>query len=201
MTTKLEILNHMLNVVSEAPVSSADSSHPTAISALVVLNRVNKEVQSRGWWFNTEYGLNLLPDSNGHIVVPSDTLSIDPVDTSSRLVKRSGKLYDPINHTLVIDQAVPVNVVLQLPIEDLPESAALFIQHRAAYDFYVNDDGDETKSNRLEKTKDDAWAALQQEQLQSADVNSNNRPTSALLKSGIRQWGSRYNPNLPGGGA
>lgn len=201
MTTKLEMLNHMLNVIGEAPVSSVTSQHPTAISALVVLNGTSKEVQARGWWFNTEYGLTLLPNNvTGQIIIPSGTLYIDPTDVWSHLVRRGGKLYDPVNHTYNIGESVIVNAVLQIDEADLPETCALYIKHRAAYEFYVNDDGDETKSNRLMELRDKAWAELQQENLKAADVNSNNRPITALLRSRIRQYGYRGNPNLPGGG-
>lgn len=201
MTTKLDVLNHMLSVVTEAPVSSPTSNHPTALSAIVVLERVDKETQKRGWWYNTEYSLNLTPNESGHIIVPDGTLYIDPTSTGSKLVRRGNRLYDPVNHTFNIGQAVQVDVVLQLEIEDLPESAAMYLLHKAAYDFYVNDDGDETKSNRLEREANRAWAELQQEELKAADVNAGNRPTSALLRMRMQRMGvSRSNPDLPGGG-
>lgn len=200
MTTQLEVLNHMLNTIGETPVSSPDSNHPSALSATVTLNRVNKEFQKKGWWFNTEYDLTLSPDINGHILIPTGTLYIDPIDVRSRLARRNGKLYDPVNHTYVIGEAVVVDAVLQLEIEDLPESAASYLMHKAAYDFYVNDDGDETKSNRLEKRVDKAWGELRQEELKAADINANNRPMTARLRIRMRQGGAGHNPTYPGGG-
>lgn len=200
MTTQLEILNHMMSVVGEAPVSSPTSNHPTALSCTVTLQRVDKELQSRGWWFNTEYNLTLSPNGSGHVIVPAGTLYVDSVDLNSRLVHRGNKLYDPLNHTYVIDKAVVVDAVIQLTISDLPEAAAAFIKHKAAYDFYVNDDGDETKASRLEMEVTRAWGKLQQEELKSADVNAMKRPITAALRLRMQQGNTRSRPDLPGGG-
>jgi len=200
MTTTLDVLNHMLNVIGESPVSTVSSDHPSVLSALVELNRVKREMQTRGWWFNTEYNLKLTPNELGQIIIPSDTLYIDPVDGQSPLVRRGGKLYDPVNHTFVLNAPVYVNAVLLLPVEDLPESAAMYVLHKSAYDYYVNDDGDETKSNRLEKQVDRAWARLQSEELKVANINAKNRPATAQLRYRMRQNTAGYDPRYPGGG-
>lgn len=200
MTTTLEVLNHMLNVIGESPVTDASSDHPSVLSAKVELNRVLKELQVRGWWFNTEYNLKLSPNESGQIIVPAGTLYIDPVDKCSKLVRRGDKLYDPKKHTFLLNTAVYVNLVLQLTVEDLPESAAMYVMHKAAYDFYVNDDGDEQKSTRLEKEVSRSWAVLQKEELQVANVNAKNRPHVAHLTYRMKQHGGNYNPNYPGGG-
>lgn len=199
MTTTLDVLNHMLNVIGESPVSTASSDHPSVLAAMVQLNRVRREAQTRGWWFNTEYGLKLTPTDTGHILVPADTLYLYPHAPYEHLVKRGGKLYDPNAHTFIMTDPVYVDAVLLLPIEDLPESSALYIMHKAAYDFYVNDDGDETKSNRLEKQVDRAWATLQSEELKMYRTNAKRRPQTALLRHRMRQGGMSYDPTIPGG--
>ncbi len=201
MTTKLEVLNHMLGVIGETPVSDPESSHPSVLSAAVQLNRVNKEMQVRGWWFNTEYDLKLQPNESGHIVIPAGTLYIDPLTPYSKLTKRGGKLYDPVNHTFNIGKEISVDVMLLLPIEDLPETAAMYVQHKAAYDFYVNDDGDETKSNRLKMEVDTSWAALHSEELRQSGVNAHDRPTSRLLRYRMTHQAGQYNPQYHGGRA
>lgn len=199
MTTYLEILNHCMKTVGERPVSSATSNHPTAIQARVEIDRLIKEVQTRGWWFNKEYNVPLSPNGSDHIVIPQDTLKVTPLSPWRHLVRRDGKLYDPVEHTYQIGEQVNVDLVLQLDIEDLPETAAQFILHSAAYDFYVSDDGDETKASRLERAMVKAWQMLQAENLKESRANSGNRITSLRLSSRL-QRGSSLNPNLPGGG-
>lgn len=201
MSTKLDVMNAMLSAVGEQPVSSATSGHPTAIACSVQIDKINKEFQERGWWFNQEGKLNLLPeDTTGNIVLPNGTLDVDPDDVNSTLVQRGNRMYDPVNHTFAINQAVIVNLVLQLETEDLPEIAAAYLKAKCVYDFYVNDDGDEQKAARLEKESMIKWAALQQAQLQNADVNASNRPITAILRSRINSGFSRSNPTWPGGG-
>lgn len=199
MTTYLEILNHCMKTVGERPVSSPTSNHPTAIQARIEIDRLVKEVQTRGWWFNKEYDVPLSPDNNDHIIIPQGTLKITPLAPNRHLVKRAGKLYDPINHTYTIEDEVRANIILELEVSDLPETAAFHIMHKAAYDFYVSDDGDEAKATRLERTMALSWQALQAEQLKESRVNSNNRPVTAYLRSRIGMSSSGSNPNIPGG--
>lgn len=200
MTTQLEVLNHVIGVVGETAVSSVSSQHPTAQSALKTINRVSKQFQLRGWWFNKEYALTLSPNSNDEIVLPATTLKVDPTDTSLAFVWRGTRLYDPKNHTYAIGENVEVDLTLQLPIEELPEAAAMYIMHKAAYDFYVSDDGDPDKSKALLMEVNTAWAALNAQQLQMSNVNAKYRPLTAYLRAGIRQVGGGSNPNIPGGG-
>lgn len=201
MTTQLEVLNHVIGVVGETPVSNVNSNHPTAQSALLKIQQVSKQFQLRGWWFNKEECLILSHNPyTGEVIVPSTTLKVDPVDPRSKLLKRGNKLYDSKNHTYNIGQDVTVNLWLLLPTEELPESAAMYLMHKAAYDFYIADDGDELKSQALLFEANKAEAAVKSEQLQMSNVNAKLRPVTAYLRAGIRQFGGSYNPNLPGGG-
>lgn len=202
MTASLDVLNHVLSVVGETPVSNPDSQHPTAQTATNTINRVNKRMQLRGWWFNRDINLSLSPNLAGEIIIPANTLKVDPVDTRSRLVKRGTRLYDPINHTFIISDTVPVNIVTLLDIDDLPDAAVQYLSDKSAYDFYVNDDGDELKAKLLLMEVQYSWAALTAQQLQMSNVNAKNRPSTAWLLNGIQQYGSRSsgNPNLIGGG-
>lgn len=203
MTTKLEILNHVLSVVGETPVSSVDSQHPTVLSATVEIDRVTKELQKRGWWFNTEFALSLGANDEGEVIVPSTALFLWPLDPRSHLVQRGTRLYDPVNHTFTINADVQVDLISLLPIEELPEAAAMYIQHKTALDFYVNDDGDDgqgSKTVRLDQRVTEAWAELQKAQLKATKVNAKYRTSVALLRSRMSQAGSTgYNPNWPGG--
>lgn len=203
MTTGKDVLNHCLNVLGEDPVTSFDSSHPSAIAARVEIDKVNRQVQTKGYWFNKEYNLKLNPDSNGQVIIPSDTLSIEPLGVHANLVRRNGKLYDPINHTYIIEGTVTVDLTIELQIDDLPEPAAQYVQDRAAYHLYLNEDGDEGKLRRLDREQAEALAKFREADLKQLNVNSNNRMSVAVLRS--RGYGNSYggysgNPLIPGGG-
>lgn len=170
MTTRLEIINAMLGVNGESPVSDADSTDPAAIQASNVLSRVDRKVQSRGWWFNKE-DMTLSPNLTGEVILPQNTLSADPTDTKSQYVKRGTRLYDRENNTYNINKDVKCTVVLQLDIDDLPETAAQYISDKAVKEHYRNDDGDIPKVKELKEDEAESYAYLQREHLANEDVN------------------------------
>lgn len=198
--TKLEILNHLLAVVGETPVSNPDSNHPTAISARVFIDKVDKQVQRRGWWFNEDKKLPLVANSIGEVVIPSNTEKVKPSSIRDRFVRRGTRLYDPINHTFTLNRTVEVDIILRLDLEDLPETAAAAISAQAAYEFYMNDDGDAQKSSELKMLWGIAKVELLQEELSARRSNALMRPVAQRLRMGIQRYGNGLsNPNLPGG--
>lgn len=205
MTTELDVLNHVMTVVGEQPVSSASSTHPTAQSIMVTVNRVSKQFQLRGWWFNTEIDLPLSASTaDGSITLPQGTIKVRPrIDKAQgcnyKLVQRGLQLYDSKNHTYNIGRQINVDCIIQLDIESLPEVAAMYLMHKAAYDYYVADDGDQEKATALGLEVQMAWAALMQQAMYESRVNAMSRPLVGLLHLGERQVGSGYNLNPTGG--
>jgi hypothetical protein len=170
MTTRLEILNAMLAVNGESPVSTADSNDPAAIQAGNKLKVIDKKIQSRGWYFNKE-DILLSPDLAGKVVLPQNTLAADPVDPGSPYIKRGTGLYDRKNNTTNIGRDVLCTVVLQLKIDELPEVAAAYIMDKAVKEYYTDDDGDAQKANDLKEREGESYAYLHREQLANEDVN------------------------------
>ena len=63
--TELEAVNVLLTTIGEAPVNTLTGNQVTDVTiARQVLNEVSREVQSQGWYFNTENGVTLTPDNN-----------------------------------------------------------------------------------------------------------------------------------------
>ena len=62
LTTKLEAVNTMLGVIGESPVNtiSGSSLPASVVVALNILDETNREVQSVGWDFNTEFDYPLV---------------------------------------------------------------------------------------------------------------------------------------------
>lgn len=191
MTTRLEILNAMLGVNGEAPVTSVTSNDPSAIQANNALTRIDRKVQSRGWYFNKE-DILLSPNLAGQIVLPQNTLAADPVDPRSTYVKRGTVLYDRKLNTTVIDQDVNCTLILQLDIEELPETAAAYIMDKAVKEYYTDDDGDEQKIRHLERREAESYAFLQREQLANEDVNIRQSQLGLKLLKNTRGASSTY---------
>lgn len=191
MTTRLDILNSMLAVNSEAPVSSTGSNDPSAIQANNLLSRIDRKVQARGWYFNTE-DMTLSPNLTGEVICPANALSVDPVDTRSQYVKRGTRLYDRENNTYVIDADVKCTVILLLDIEDLPELAASYIETKAMKEHYRNEDGDAQKVRDLKEDEAEAYAFLQREQLANEDVNIRRSQLGLKLLQNTRGSSTTY---------
>lgn len=135
-TTELAAVNAMLRSIGEAPIATlAEIDVPDAEIALTTLRSVSREVQVRGWDFNTEEAYSLAVNGSGEITLPSNTLSVDPTDTTKRYVQRGGRLYDRVEHTYTFTEAVEVDLILMLPFEELPEAARQYIYVRAARQF------------------------------------------------------------------
>ena len=200
MNEPLDILNHCMVIVGENPVSSYDSRHPTAISARQVIERLDKQLQKRGWWYNKERNVLLSPNPMGEVILPSDTLDVKALRPNGFLVRRNGRLYDPYNHTYVIDKDVHVDITLQLPVEDLPNEAFDFLMAKSAFEFFCSLDGDGKSIQylNLQTERDRAEYDLKRVDLREKKNNSQLRPVSLLLKMRL-QAGYTFNPVYPGG--
>ena len=170
MLTKLDIINAMLASTGTAPLTSNDTQHPFFIKASNKLAIINTEIQSKGWWFNRAIR-TLNPDVSGHIVLPSNTLSADPVDRSKQYVIRGNKLYDLPNATNFIGAPVKVWFVDLVEIADLPPSAAEYLKAAAVASFYLDEDGNALKVNEYNRAVAAAFVGFKGENLKNADVN------------------------------
>lgn len=131
LTTKLQAVNEILAGIGESPVSSLSSGFITASNAEQRLDEVSKNMQERGWFFNTENGMKLLPDSNGYIPLPNNTLRADVSQYGGSLVQRGLRLYDNAKHTYVFTQPVSLDIVVELSWEELPQAARDYAKFRA----------------------------------------------------------------------
>jgi hypothetical protein len=65
VTTKLEAVNTMLTSIGESPVNTITASTTTDVSiAIQILDNVSREVQSVGWYFNTDTNYKLVDRDN-----------------------------------------------------------------------------------------------------------------------------------------
>ena len=139
-TEELPAVNEILASVGQAPVTTLDQTNPDVAIAYDTLLNVSREVQSEGWTFNTEEYYPMTPDANGEIVIANNILQIDlhdEKDNSYETVRRSGKLYEKINHTydwttLTGWDTVRCDIVWLFDWVDLPRPIQDYIVAKAA---------------------------------------------------------------------
>lgn len=207
MYDELELVNHILQTLGESTTPTLETQHPAVIQARQLLQGYNKEFQNRGWWFNREFSLKLLPDVNGRIAVPQDTLTFRvtavPACTygreGERFVKRGKFVYDSVEHTNEIGRAIFVDITRLLDIEDLPPAAASYLKHFAAENAFLDDDGDIQVHARLVRRTQQAWGDLQREEMKACGVSALKTPFAKALLSypKVGRYGS--NPASIGG--
>lgn len=172
-TTKLDAVNTMLSAIGEAPVNSLSSGLVEAEIAETILNTVDREVQSMGWHFNTEYKKSFAQDTNGEIPLGTDILRADAhLDANSKnLVQRGLRMYDRKNHTFAIKEAVLLDVVVQLDFEDLPEVAKRYITLKSTRVFQDRVVGSNTLHDFQERDEMTSLMELKEFDARSDDNN------------------------------
>jgi len=200
------LINSMLSVIGESGVSSTTSTHPSVQTASRILETEDIDFQSSGWWFNREYQLKLVPNSEGRVAVPAAALdmivsnvSYQSPDVKLRYARRGNFIYDAFEHTDVLDKSITVDIVTRLDIASLPAVAASYLMHKAREAMHIDDDGDAQKTRDLQQQTAVAWAKLKAKELQVLAANALDNPTARLLQSGLTGTNGSRNPNLIGG--
>ena len=139
LDTELSAVNSILGAIGQAPVTSLVFDNPEISFIYNLLRDANVDTQAEGWHFNTERHVKYTPDSvTGKIAIANDVLQLDVSEGWSRrtydVVKRSGYLYDKIDHTddfSTID-SIDLDVVKMYNYEDLPTVFKRYITYRAS---------------------------------------------------------------------
>jgi hypothetical protein len=176
LTTKLDAVNAMLATIGEAPRNTLTGDKTAdAARAINDLNEVTRLVQVEGWWFNTEESFTLVRDTNGIIMVPSNTirLEIDPVKYRDVTpILRGDRLYDKKNRTYVFTQDIECQaIVVLLDFEQLPEPARQYAFIRASRVFQKRQLGSSTLHQLSQEEEFAARLALQTEEADSRQAN------------------------------
>jgi len=170
--TELEAVNTMLQVIGEQPVNSLTTSGLTeATLARQTLHRVSRQVQNMGLHCNTEEEYPLAPLESGEVHVPSNTLSMDPTDTSLDYILRGTRVYDRENHTYIFDSSIDVDIKFFLEFEELPQVVRDYIVIRAAREFLADVIGSVDNDQKYLEREAKALAAMTREELMNRDDN------------------------------
>lgn len=135
----LDAVNLIMPKLGERAVTSLDARHPTLAVLLPIVERTQKTMLLRGWWFN-EFDYTAYPGTDGSISMGTDTLAFVPTK-SDTAVLRGGKLYNPTTLADTFTDHVQGRVVQYVTFNELPESAAAYVLYAALIDMYATDLG------------------------------------------------------------
>ncbi len=142
--TDLSAVNSILGSIGQAPITTLTHNPPDPdpllnpeISFVVnILKEVNKDVQSTGWHFNTQYNVKRSPDSNKNFVIPTNAIAYDlsdgQFDRTKDITRRDGKLYDLVADTDEFEGEHYFDIITLYNFEDVPPVIQRYIIARAA---------------------------------------------------------------------
>jgi hypothetical protein len=137
-SNKLDAVNEILSAVGSSPVNSLeDELNVDVLNAARILDSVSKEIQSRGWDFNIEDSVALLPDDDTNLVpCPNNYLRF--VSSGYKLIRRSGYFFDILSQTNEFPEGLTLDTLVRgLDFEELPEVFRKYITCRAARIFQM----------------------------------------------------------------
>lgn len=126
----------LASIMSLVP-SEVDES---AGEALRTIGWSSREVQLKGWNFNTLENYTLTPNIDKQIFVPPNFTLVLPdwrTPTDIKFTKRGQRLYDLTKASFEWDRAFPVKVIQTLEFQDVPEPVRWFITARAGRRFGI----------------------------------------------------------------
>ena len=170
--TELDAVNEMLSMVGEAPVNDvATTQLSEALLAKRVLENVSRATQAEGLNCNTvtNYQLNL--DGNNKLPVPSNALSVDPVDRTLDLIVHKGFLYKKDGLTNKFDKDIKCKVVFLMDFVDLPEHVRQYIAIRAARVFQKRVVGSADLHSLTQEEEVHARANMRSREVENEDHN------------------------------
>lgn len=123
----LDAVNYCLRYIGEMPVpsdadiDSLDELHE-AVVAKNIINEVSKELQYKGWWFNTE-SWEFAPQEDKTIIIPEEVLEIK----STSYIARGTRLYDLANRTQEFTDTITTNAIFLVPFDELPYVFQMYV--------------------------------------------------------------------------
>lgn len=172
--TTLDAVNDMLATLGELPLNSVDEGHPMVPAALRALNTASAREQAKSWWFNKEL-TDLVPDTQGNIYLPNDTLRVDPQATTLNYVQRGRRLYKPFepsaNDKYYFTHRVRCWLLREIPFEELPVPAQHVVSYSAQLDFMKAYEADQNKVQQIAMSYREAMMTLNAEHTRNVGAN------------------------------
>lgn len=185
LTSELEAVNTLLGAVGESRINSLEVSGLADVAAAKdTLNEVSREVQARGWNFNTESDYPLNRDLTGRISLPANCLRavFSRTHPDMQLAQRGLRLYDKTAHSFVFTKDLTAEVIFLLPWDELPQVARHFIMVRASRIYQARTLGSDTQFQFSAEEEEAAGAVLDEHE---GDTGGHNMLTGSSSAIGI----------------
>ena len=169
--SELDAVNEILSSIGSNPVDSLENSLDVdVLNAKHILSSVSREVQSRGWFFNTEDNITLLPDADdGLVPCPENYLQF--YSKGYQLIRRNGYFYDIASQTDRFPSGLIISLIRLVPFEELPEAFKKYVTCRSARLFQMRYLGSTEIDQALYLAETEAHSAVTDYELKLGNYN------------------------------
>ncbi len=176
--SELDAVNLMLMTIGEYKVNDLTNLAGRSDAAIArdILTNTSRQVQSKGWTFNTDFDVVLKPDGSTQMIeLGGDDLRVDTTatvrDSTKDIVEQANKLYDRQNNSFLFTENITVNLVKYFNFEDLPEAARRFIVIKSARIFHDRVVGSGELHRFFQEDEVQAWSELLEYESNVGDYN------------------------------
>lgn len=190
MATTISMVNDVLRRLGKQRITALDTGGTTTHAEIErVIVETSKRLQTKAWMFNTIPTTEAVPNTTTKKITVANLASvqilhIDAIDDEpwNNYTQRSGFLYDIENATDLFTSTVNVQLILELPLSDLPEAFAQYVVSSSAQSFNRNFIGNSQRDAHLRDETQNAQTVVNSEEIRSTDVNLlDGSETSSIL--------------------
>lgn len=171
----LDAINTMLAHISQSPIATLSGSKTArVIMAENLLKNETRSVQLLSYDFNRIENYPLYANEDGEIILPENILKLDVCShylDGNRYIQRGKKLYNKTQNTFKINRTLEVNIITELPFEDLPEPAKNYVLMQACNKFIAQIKDDRNKYAYSQQEVFDAKQTLDEFEAESGNYN------------------------------
>lgn len=169
--SELEAVNEILSSIGSTPVDTLDESLDVdVLNAKRLLENVSREIQSRGWYFNTEESATLQPDADSNLIPCPENYLVFYSD-GYQLIRQSGYFFDIASRTNEFPSGITVTLVRYMTFEELPECFRKYITCRAARLFQMRYLGSTDIDASLQFAESEAYSDVIDYDLRTGNYN------------------------------
>ncbi|MCI4436671.1 MAG: hypothetical protein JHC33_07690 [Ignisphaera sp.] len=184
---KLGMVNQCLLSIGQRPLAEGTLLENLPLGsdgriASDIVSNVMKEIQSKGWYFNTDLDYIFIPDSTNFIIVPPTLLRVDAGRSADRgiFILKGNRFYNRKTRDYTFTHSIKADAVWLMDYEQLPFLAFQYIALRAARLFQQKVLGATELTSATMREEEEALISFTREDMQYNDYNL--VPKSILIR-------------------
>lgn len=172
--TITDAVNKCLRFIGELPVPTTviiddlPDGHE-AKDAKLIIEELNRELQEKGWWFNTENWT--FPQVGGYITIPTTVISVKSTNASDKYLVKGNQLYDVAGQTKIFTNDVELTTIFEEEFTELPDIFATYVMYESAKQLQINFNGDDTVKQELRELIQKQFIKVEREDMSHKDYN------------------------------